>query len=492
MTTAIPPSQRASIYGSQTRFRNLRKGGSGKPQRVAVIAQGNTAVTYVQTKMQVSDAQTAGETYGFGSQIHAIVEQLLPSSGDGVGSIPVTIYPMVDGTTEATATITPAGSPTAAGTYFVKVNNIITSSFALAASASVADATAAIDTAINAVPRMPVTSADGTTVVNITCKWKGVTGNQIANISVEGPSLGMTFGIVQMASGAGNPVIDSTVLDQFGDVWESFVIQSNGDEAASLNAMAAFNEGRWLPTIGKFLAGSFYASVEPVLATSITIPDARGTDRTNVQLTAPGCEDLPWAIAARMVARAVVVADSASAASDYVRQEATGLTPGLDSLQWSAAERQTAVVSGTSTSEVRDGLVTLSDTVTMYHPSGDPTPAYRYVNDIVKLQNLQADLRAIFDTPEWIGAPLIPDGQATVNRSAKKPEMAVTAVQALIDDWANKALISDPATAKASVLASIDSGNNRRLNISLTVQLSGNANIISNDLDFGFFFGEAA
>ena len=490
MTTAISPTRVASVFGVKTTFKNLAPGGFGLAQRIAVIAQGNTAATFAATKLQVFSAKEAGDTYGYGSPIYAIVQQLLPSSGDGVGDIPVTIYPLLDGTTASVGTITAVGTTTAAGTFFVKVNNVVTASFVVPTASSVTDTTVLLDAAINAAIEMPITSSPAVGVATVTCKWKGLTGDDLV-VSVEGPSVGVTFTVLQPTAGATDPVITAAVTDQFGDVWETMVIQSLGGTTLALDAMAAFNEGRWDPEVSKPLHGSYYASVETVVATAITVPNARTTDRTNVQLSAPGCNDYPWAIAARMCARIAKVANSASAASDYTRQQATGLTPGLDSEQWSSAQRDTVVKGGVSTSVVRGGVINLEDTITMYHPVGDPTPGYRYVNDIVKLQNILNDIRLKFDSAEWAGAPLIPDDQATSNRSAKQPKMAKAELFKLIDSWALDALISNPAAAKDSVLAAIDGGNQRRLNLALTVQLSGNAGIISTDLNFGFFFGAA-
>jgi phage tail sheath gpL-like len=488
MTTAFPPSRVASAYGAVVNFKNLAPGGFALAQRIAVIAPGTTAAAgYATTKRQIFSALEAGQTYGFGGPIHSIALQLFPSNGDGVGDIPVTIYPLVDGTTASLGTITPAGSPTAAGTYFVKQNNIVTASFELASGATVADATLAITTAVTNNVNMPTTAVDGTTVVNLTAKWKGLTGDNIVT-SVEGPSLGMTFGIVQLTGGATDTPISATQTDQFGDTWETMIIQSNGSVAADLNTLSAFGEGRWAPEVSRPLV-SFYSTNETSVATAITIPDARTTDRTNVQLSAPGSDDLPWTTTARMVARIAKVANGASPAKDYLRQQATGLTPGLDSDQWTSAERDTAVKGGSSTSSLRGGVISLEDTITMYHPLGDPTPAYRYVNDIVKLQNMLNDMRIVFDSDEWAGAPLIPNDQATTDRTAKQPKMADAELYKLIDSWGLRALLSDPAAAKLTVVSAIDSGNNRRLNMALTVQLSGNANVRSADLNFGFFFG---
>ena len=138
---------------------------------------------------------------------------------------------------------------------------------------------------------------------------------------------------------------------------------------------------------------------------------------------------------------------------------------------------------------VKDSIVNISDVVTFYHPTGDPIPAYRFVCDIVKLQNIIFNLDLIFARPEWDGAPLIPDDQPTSNRSAKQPKAAAAAVAGLLDSLGLNAIISGVATAKESIQAGINPGNPKRLDVSVTVQLSGNTNIISVDLDFGFFFG---
>jgi hypothetical protein len=67
--------------------------------------------------------------------------------------------------------------------------------------------------------------------------------------------------------------------------------------------------------------------------------------------------------------------------------------------------------------------------------------------------------------------------------------MAVADVASMLDAAGLGAIISDPATAKKSIVAGINGGNPRRLDLSYTVQLSGNSGIVSVDLNFGFFFG---
>ena len=59
----------------------------------------------------------------------------------------------------------------------------------------------------------------------------------------------------------------------------------------------------------------------------------------------------------------------------------------------------------------------------------------------------------------------------------------------LIDQLALEAIISDPASAKATTLAQISVSNPKRLDITSTMSISGNTNIISVDFDWGFYFG---
>ena len=97
MSTAVPPSVVARVVGIEAIFKDLRAGNTlFLPQRAAIFGQGATASTYLTTKRQITSATEAGTLYGFGSPIHLAALQLLPINGDGIGSIPLTIYPLED------------------------------------------------------------------------------------------------------------------------------------------------------------------------------------------------------------------------------------------------------------------------------------------------------------------------------------------------------------------------------------------------------------
>lgn len=488
ISSAVDASAVARVVGIETVFKDLRGGGIlFLPQRIAVIGQGSTLSTYFTTKRQVTSAFEAATLYGFGSPIHLAVLKLLPSNGDGVRTLPVTIYPLLDGTTASTGDITPSGTQTETAAYRVSVNNILSEEFVIFKDDDASVIVTAMTAAVTAVLEMPINVIDSTTKMDFESKWKGASANDIRVSVIGSTTAGTLFGFTDPNGGATNPSIDEA-LAQVGNVWETMFLNClNIDDGTTLDKFSVFGEGRWSALVRKPMV-VFTGNTITDLTTSTDFSDARKTDRINVQLVAPGSDDLPFVVAARQLARIAVLANN-NPPHDYGSQDATGLVPGVDGDQWTSLDREVAVKKGSSTIEVKDGVVNVADVVTFYHPTGDPIPGYRYVVDIVKLQQVLFNTDLIFATKEWDGAPLIPDDQPTANRSAKKPKTAVAAVAAMLDGLALNAIISDPETAKKNIIAQINDQNPKRLDLVYTVQLSGNVNIISIDLEFGFFFG---
>jgi len=492
LSTAVPSNAVARVLGIKTEFKDLRGGNIlNLPQRIAIVAQGNSAATYSLDKNQILSRKEAGDTYGYGSPIERIAAQLFPANGDGAGVVPVTVYPLEDNPAGVAAdgTIDAAGVQLTTETYIVKINNVATNQFSIEKDDDADQALGKIKTAIDAIIEMPVlTGVVAAGSLPITAKWEGETGNDIF-VEIEGTVSGVVFTITQPASGAANPDVQDA-LDKIGDVWETLVISGmNYDDDATLDIYETFGVGRWGALVQKPLV--VYTGYTGNQATGIAVTDLRKDDYTNAFISVPGSNDLPFVCAARAAARAAVLATD-NPPHDYAGQRLTGIVPGLDADQWDYITRNDAVEKGLSTSELVDGVAEMSDTITVYHPDGETPPAYRYHVDIVKLQNIIFNLALIFNADDWKGAPLLPDDTPTANPTAKKPKDAKAAVAVLLDQLALNAIISDPEAAKASIQAEIDGSNPKRINISLTVQLSGNTNIISVDLNFGFYFGSLA
>ncbi len=481
----------ARVLGVETIFQDLRGGAVLKlPQRVALIGQGASTVTYATTPLTVTSAAEVGQTYGFGSPLHLAALQLLPVNGDGLGNIPLTIYPLQDDGSGAPSAgdITPTGTQTGTASYVVKISGISSAPFTIADGDVPADFRTAMIDAINAVLAMPMIAVAGTgDVTDLTAKWDGTASNECA-ISVEGPSNGITFGLTQPVGGLVNPdVTAATAL--ISNIWETLIVNCmEFNDTTALDAFSEFGEGRWGALVRKpCVVFTGTRATIPSVASAVT--DARKTQRTNAFITAPLSVSLACQIAARGVARIARQAND-NPPVDYAPKRLEGIFPPVGAPgQWTYPQQDEAVKAGVSTSNQVDTVYELADTVTFYRPDGEEPPAYRYVVDIMKVMNIIFNLTVIFEAEEWNGAPLIPDDQATTNKAARKPKDAKGAVNAMIDSLALEAILSDPATAKKLTVAVIDGGNPKRLNVTLTVQVSGNSNIISVDLNFGFLFG---
>lgn len=488
ISTAVDPSAVARAVGIKTNYVNLAGAAPFLPQRIAVIGQGATLSTYATTKKQVFSSAEVGALYGYGSPLHLAVKQLFPDNGDGVGIIPVTVYPLDDNAAgvAAAGAVTYSGTQTKTGTFQVIIGGVKSDYFTLLVADDDTAKVNKILAAINGVLDMPVIATAGTKSAVTTAKWKGATGNYMP-ISVVGPTdTGLVFTVTAMTSGAADQVL-TKALAQVGDVWETLVVNCLGYDTTTLDAYSEFGEGRWLPMVNKPLV-VFTGHNDPDVADCISVTTGRTTDRTNCLLPCPGSANMPFVWVANAVGRIARVANS-NPAMDFGGVLLPGINPGTDAQQWIYSQRNTAVLAGCSTVEVRDSQVVLSDTVTMYHPTGQTTPAYRYVCDIIKIMQLLFNTALIFKAPEWEGAPLIPDNQPTNNPAAKQPKAAVAAMCSMIDSLALDAILSNPAAAKKATVAGINSTNPKRLDVATTVQLSGNTNIISVDLNFGFYFG---
>ena len=324
------------------------------------------------------------------------------------------------------------------------------------------------------------------TGVVLTASWKGSTTNDIT-LEIEGPeNFGVTVGLTLFSGGAGETSV-SDALAQIGEVWNTLGITTEKTEA-QLDIFQQWGEGRWGEIVHK-PAVIFYGDNQKTVGEATFLTQNRGLDRVTCQLVNPGSNNSPWVIAAAQANRIVSVAQN-NPPRDYGSQPCFTLNNGPDSVQWDFNLRDLAIKQGSSTIEVKDGQVNVSDVVTPWSPTGEVPPAYRYVVDIIKLQNVIYNLDLLFNNSTWDGAPLIPKGPTT-NPEAKTPAMAIAAVAGLVDNLALGAIISDPDRAKESITANVNPSNPKRLDISVTVQVSGNANIRDVTLNWGFFFGSA-
>lgn len=584
----LPASAVSHVLSIETPYQP-REGSAARalPQRIAVFAQGQTGYSYSSDKWTVTTLAAAVNKYGPRSPIVAILRQLKPVDGSGVGAIPVTIYPLPadpgGGASAAVGSITPSGTATKKAQYRARVGGVLTEPFVIDAGAISGDALTAACRAIrDAIDKHPyinafatytygspsasydrVGSSDGTvstftttgnpkpgnwtltctaeasdagtfevrdpdgvlidtittmgahtvgglgftiadgtedwdegdvititvpaTAVAITSAWKGSSANNLKVEILSDADAGVTFTVVQPTGGTVNPDVTSA-LEQVGNTWETMVLNAlEISDTATLDKFAEWGEPRWgglfrRPAI--VFTGNTIAAVDSATA----VAAARGTDMVNAQLVAPGSPNLPFVVAAAQLAK-IAASYNADPASDPMGTQVPAITPGNDSEQWDYPQRELAVLAGSSTIEVVDGVIRLSDTVMFYHPSGEEPPAYRYVSDVVKLANILYNFELEFTKPEWQGAPLLSDGQSSDHPRAKRPSDAKAAAATVVYRLGRSAILDKVTDSQKAIRAEKDANNSKRINLVVPVVLAGTVNVIDLVIPWGFSYG---
>lgn len=458
------------------------------PQQVALLGHGNSLESFSIDPVQVTSHAEVAAICGYGSPAHLAARQLFPDNGDGIGSIPVMLYPMEDDASgvPAAGSIGAVGTQTETQTYVIKVNEIPSANITIPATTAADAALALMKTGIEAVLHMPViigTPAAGS--MTVTAKWDGLTGNDIF-IEIVGTESGITFTVTQPTSGATNPDVDLS-LAKIIDRWETMIIATvTYDDATTLQKFETWGDGRWGVLVKKPALVFHGTSDNKATRTAVTDAAARKNDKINCLIPAPGCNHFGFEISARSVAR--IARKSNNFPGNNYFGQLTGLVAGPESSQESFADRDVALKAGSGTTILVNGDIELNDTITMYHPDGEVNPAYRYVADIVKLMNVIFNVRLIFEADSWKGAPLMPAGKVTTRPDARSPEDALTAMGNLATNLQKTAIIADASFTQDNMTSVINSQNPKRLDNVFPIKISGNTEIIDNAIKFGFYF----
>ncbi len=485
----VSASAISRVTGVQVSYKNFNAGAAQMlSQRLAVIGLGNHGVTYGTDKYECEgSAAEIGDRYGYGSPLHLIAKQLFPISGKGA-SFPVTFYPLAeaDNAVQATGTIGCEGTATKLGSGKVFIGGV-SAEFAVASGANVANVLSTVKDAINANLDMPVIAgevSDGN--LTLTAKAAGTVGNAIS-ISIEADVPGLVFSTEAMNGGAVDPDID-TALSKVGEVWETaFLCAFDYKDEAKLEKAFVFGEGRWDTLVKKPCV--FYWGCTDGYAVRTAVTDKRPNDYVNALVPSVGSRELPYVIAAKGMVNDILTTADSNPACGY-KGQLSGLHAGADAAQENYNTRNMSVSKGASTNIKSGSVAELNDIITMYHPvSEGKFPSRRYVVDIIKLMNIVYNMRLILESDEKKAAPLVEDNTVTSNPKAIQPKMVKSELLTLAKTLAEKAIIQDTEFTKDGLKAEIDSENPKRLNVTFPVKLSGNVEVCSGDIYYGFYLG---
>jgi phage tail sheath gpL-like len=487
---SLPSSAISRVTGVNVEFRNFNAGGGGfLPQRLAVLGVGNNAAEYSLAKHEsTGSADAIAKRYGYGSPLHLAARQLFPVGGGGA-TFPVTFYPLrpPQNATPSSGSVSVSGTATEAANGTIYVGGIA-AEFPIAKGAAASAVLAAIKTAITTKLEMPVIAGavvDGE--LTLTSKWSGESGNDIT-IEIETTFPGLTFGTTAMSGGTLDPDIEPA-LSAIGQIWETFILDTFAWKKPSrLDQYQLFSEGRW-SELEKKPCLIAHGSVDDY-QTRAAVTDLRKSDYANFLIQSTGSRELPFVCAARGLVLDIMTNANSNPPLGY-SGKLTGLAAGDDSEQENYTTRNNAVSKGASTNIKAGSVAELNDVITFYHPDGEAIPSRRYVVDLVKLQNVVFNVRMIMEADEKKGAPLVSDATPTINPRAIQPKTVKTELMNLANSLARAAIIQEPVFTKENLLVKIDSFNPKRLNVQYPVKLSGNLEVSSTDIYFGFYLETA-
>jgi phage tail sheath gpL-like len=244
----IPDNLRLRLYWAE--MDPSRAGTFSNNRRLLILGHGaGNAVD--NTLYRAGSAASVRARTGRGSMLDRMLVKLREANGfDDAWFIDV---PEPSAGVKAAGTILVTAAATAAGTLYLYIAGQKLS-IAIASGDAVGTIATKISAAVNAALDLPVVGTVDTATVTLTCRWKGVTGNDIdirfnylGTLGTEAFPAGVAFTVTPMSGGSGVPDL-ATAFAALGDEEFETIVHCWTD-SASLNAFDAewghSDDGRW-------------------------------------------------------------------------------------------------------------------------------------------------------------------------------------------------------------------------------------------------------
>lgn len=366
----------------------------------------------------------------------------------------------------AAGSILLTGPATASGVLSLYIAGIRVRIAVTAGDTAAAMATALV-AAINAEATQPVIAAvNGVTPaqVDLTCRWKGATGNDIDlrlnYYSGETLPAGVTAAITAMTGGAANPDV-TDAISVMGDEWWRSIVMPYTD-TANLDALDAELLERWGPMRQK--EGLAYTAMRGTLGATSTFGLARNSQLGTGMGT--GASPTPPWIFATDYAMVATKSLSIDPARPLQTLELPSCLPPAVKDRWDDPERNLLLYDGIATYTVNAaGKCCIEREITFYRLNafGLPDPSYLDIQTPATLGYWRYAVRARI-TQKYGRHKLADDGtrfgpgQAIVTPSIIADELLVLALE-----LETKGLVENIDDFKASLIVERNADNRNRL-----------------------------
>lgn len=471
------------------------------PQRIALLGEANTANQsgLDLTPWEATTLQAIGVKYGFGSPLYLQGRILRPISGDGVGGIPIVIFPQAQASGAASKIyeITPSGVATGNGTHTILIagrDNVDGGTYDININTgdTAGVITSKIQDAVNNVLGCPVTGDATEYAATLESKWKGLTADGITvSVETNGNDLGITYVVDSVQDGSGTPSIQSA-MDALGNQWFTIVENPYGTHAGTMDILEATNgrpdpdapTGRYAATIMK----PFISPTGSVIADPSSITDSRKGEVTIAIAPAPLSQGLPMEAAANLT---VILARQAQ---DEPHLDASGNsypdmpTPKDIGAMATYNNRDAIVKKGCSTVDLVNQRYVVKDFVTTYHPDGEIIPQFRFVRNLIIDFNVRFGY-FLLEQINVVNHVIANDNDVVLADKVIKPKQWVQLLRSYSLELANRALIVNAKFMQNSLKVNQGTSNPDRFETFFRYKRSPFTRIASTTAEAGFNFG---
>ena len=472
------------------------------PQKVAILSPIATTkqsgFTGYNVAKRINSYAEALEEYGI-CPATILMRILKPTSGGGLRSVPIDVFPIEDeggaGTAEGSIVPTAAAAATSSNTHYIKFNGRKSiegryCSFAVTKDDSIATIVAAIVAAINGFLHSPVSAIDtGSTSAVLTSLWEGITANLIKiEIDTNGDDCGITYAVTNPTGASGAAEI-TDALGNFGETWYTKVINVFGssvfDDLATFNGIPnpeTGGTGRWMNTVMKpYIA--YAGSTESTIATIKALMASRKTDLTNELCPAPNSDGYPYEAAANAV---VELASRQNNNPAFSVLDATykDMPAPADNDIGDMADvdiRNDLVLNGCSTVIWNGENYVMKSAITFRRPDSQPPTLidFKYDRDINLDMNVKYNYRILEDN--YLKGKTLANDTDVVDENAPviKPKDWLAIVLDMIDNLVKKAWLADYKYSKENTTVVISSVNPNRIDTVFNYKITGVARIMT-------------
>lgn len=460
---SIPASLR--VPGQYIEFDSSRAV-SGLPpivNRVLLIGQRlATGSAAAKTIQPIVDGAQAIALFGRGSMLARMAAAY--RKADRYSEVHAIAMDDVGAGTAASGTITVTGPATAAGTIALMVAGVSIDIAVVAGEAAAAIA-AKIDTAIDALPDLPLTANAVGAVVTLTARHKGTNGNSIdirhSHFAGEGLPTGVALAIVAMAAGVTDPDIDE-LWPVIGDnAYRTIVLGFS--EATTLAKVKVELDDRW--GADRMLESVAYAARS---GTQVALAAfGAGLNSELIALLGTGKSPSWPAEAAASYAAACGYYSAIDPARPLHTLQITGMVAPRYADRFTRAERELLLRDGIATFTVdQGGTCRIERAITTYQTDGFGLEdvAWLDLESVTTLGYLRASLRARVAT-KFPRHKLADDdtrfgpGQAVLTAKIARAEII-----ALAYEWEEGGLVEDLDQFIADLIVERDASDPNRLN----------------------------